>query len=439
MSTPFALGAVTAVLRQRLTASFMTAGVSAAVGGVTVTATSPDRVPVRDTEANRVNLYLHRVSRNLGWANAGPPPRSSTGDAVSILPTGLDLHYVISAYGQDQFTTDILLGHVVAALADEPVLTRAAIRQALAPDPPDATVPAALSDSRLADQLESITVTPVTAGMEEISRLWSAFQAPLRPSAFYDVTTVLVESSVHAAAPLPVLVVGSATLATTGPTVDTVAAAGAPGTPITSASTLVIRGRGFAGDNTQVRIGSSQAPPTELRNTELQVPLADLAPAVRPGLAGLVVTQDVTFADESGAPGVVHAAAASSPVPVAVVPTLSFGAGAVAVGADENVNGVPVGSGTITATVAPAVGREQQVTLYLTAVGAAPGAPARGAVLAAPPANGAAGNAPTTTSIPFPYRRVPKGSYVARIRVDGVDSTMTRAGDGTFDGPAVTL
>lgn len=435
MSTAFALGAVSAVLRQRLSASFSAAGLAAAVGGVTITVTSPDRVPVGAQEANRVNLYLHRVSRNQAWANLGPPPRAGDGSLVSQLPVGLNVHYVISAYGQDPFTTDILLGHVVAALSDEPVLTRAAIRHALSPNPPDPSLPAVFGDSRLADQLESITITPVTAGMEEISRLWSAFGAPLRPSVFYDVTTVLIESRQAATTPFPAVAVGSAAVATSGPLVDAVIADGPLGTPIATGSTIIVTGRSFAGDGVAVRVGSSVATPTTLRDRELRIPVAAFAPPLRAGLAGLVVTQEVALGD----PPVIHSVLSSHPVPVIVAPTLSFGNGAVNGGAQVVVDGVTLASGSITAGASPRVGRDQQASLVLTEVGAPPERPARGVVLAAPASNGAAAGVETVNSISFAYQRVPKGTYIARLRVDGIDSALHRAPDGRFDGPAVTL
>ena len=141
MSTAYAFAAVSAVIRGRLAAYLTASGVSASVGGLTFTALPPDRVPTGAQEKNGINIFLYRVSRNQGWANVGPPTRNAGGGAVTAPPLGADLHYVISAYGADSFTGDILLGHVVAAFFEEPVLTRAAIRKALAPNPPDPTIP----------------------------------------------------------------------------------------------------------------------------------------------------------------------------------------------------------------------------------------------------------------------------------------------------------
>src|SRR5262249_55239826 len=113
MSTPYALAAVHWVLRSQLTAHLGAMEVSSHVGGVKVTTMPPDRLETGLQETNVVNLFLHRVSRNVGWATIGPPPRNSLGDQVATLPLGVDLHYIVSAYGQDPLTAEILLGHAV--------------------------------------------------------------------------------------------------------------------------------------------------------------------------------------------------------------------------------------------------------------------------------------------------------------------------------------
>jgi hypothetical protein len=435
MTTPFALGAVTAVLRSRLTASLAASGASASVGGVLVTALPPDRLSVGAQEQNRINLFLHHVSRNPGWANVGPPPRSPAGDVVATPPLALDLHYVVSAYGQDPLTAEILLGHAVATFNDEPVLTRAAIRRSLAPSPPDPSIPPSVASSRLADQVELLRLCATNPGTEEVARVWSAFMSPYRPSAFYDVSVVLIDVNANARSPLPVAAVGSAAIELAIPEVDSVTALGAPGTPITAGSTLVITGRSLAGPGVTVRLGSSAAPPTSIRDSELQVAMVDFDPPPRAGLLGLTVTHDV----DVGVPPTAHAAAVSDPVPLRVQPVATFGGGAVQISGSATVDGVVLRSGTITAGIAPPVGRDQQVLLTLTEVGAPDTRPARGAILRAPAQNGVPPNATSAANVTFPFVRVPQGPYVARLVVDGVDSPVGRAGDGTFDSPAVTL
>jgi hypothetical protein len=103
------------------------------------------------------------------------------------------------------------------------------------------------------------------------------------------------------------------------------------------------------------------------------------------------------------------------------------------------VGGVPVASGNITLGVAPAVTAGQQVVLALAEVGAPPERPARGALLPAPSQNGVASGATETATIAFPFTRLPRGDYLLRLRVDGLESRVTRGASGLYDAPKVTL
>jgi hypothetical protein len=435
MTTPFALGAVSAVLRSRLTLSLAASGVSASVGGVKVTALPPDRITTGPQEQNRLNVFLHHVTRNPGWANLGPPPRNGGGELVASLPLAVDLHYVVSAYGQDPLTPEILLGHAVAAFNDEPTLTRAIIRRALAPAPPDPTIPAEVSSSRLADQFESVKVTASNPGVEEVTRMWAAFMAPYRPSAYYDVSVVLIESTQPARVAFPVSAVGGQAIGVARPVIESIAADGPPGTPLTSAATLVISGSGLAAPSMAVRAGPSVATPASATDSELKVPVSSFVPPLQAGLRGLTVTHHVDL----GNPPTPHPAATSDAFALALRPALSFAAGAVALTSTVTVDGVAFATGKIAATVAPAVGREQQVLLLLTEAAAPADRPARGATLAPPAANGVPPGADDTTAIAFPFAGIPTGKYVARIVVDGVQSVLHQGADGRYDAPAVTI
>jgi hypothetical protein len=210
MSSPLAIGAVSATLRNLLDNGMIEAG--AAVGGmVTVSAVAPDTIDLSNIEEPpRLNLFLHQVTPNAGWRNAALPSRSSlSGERLSNAPLALDLHYVITAYARADFQAEILLGYAMHLLHERPVLDRAAIRRALNPSPMDVSMlpPAfqALSASDLADQVELIKVTPAVMGSDEMSKLWTAIQSHYRPSAAYQVSVVLIEGTRPGRSPLPVL------------------------------------------------------------------------------------------------------------------------------------------------------------------------------------------------------------------------------------------
>jgi Pvc16 N-terminal domain len=211
VSSPLAIGAVSAVLRNLLDNGLVDIG--APLSPVSVTAVAPDRIDLEDSEAPpSLNLFLYRTSLNQGWAEVDLPAFDGNGTRVSSPPLALNLHYLLTAYGASDFQAEILLGYAMHLLHERPVLDRAAIRRALDPSPlgPSILPPEfqALTASDLADQLESVTVTQEPMDTEEMSRLWSAIQAHYRPTASYLVSVVLIEARRPVRKPLPVLTRG---------------------------------------------------------------------------------------------------------------------------------------------------------------------------------------------------------------------------------------
>lgn len=216
MSSPLAIGAVSAVLRNLLDNGIVDVGVP--IGSIDVTAVAPDTIDLEDGGEPSINVFLHRVSRNIGWENAAMPARDGNGARISNKPLALNLHYLITAYGRDDFEAEILLGYAMHLLHERPVLDRRSIRRALDPSPLDATIlPAAfqaLTASDLANQIESMTITQEPIDTEEMSRLWAAIQSHYRPSAGYVATVVLIEARKPSQRGLPVLSRGEMNLAT---------------------------------------------------------------------------------------------------------------------------------------------------------------------------------------------------------------------------------
>jgi hypothetical protein len=217
VSSPLAIAAVSAVLRNLLDDGVVAA--APGVGSVKVTAIAPDRVKLDEGDAPpSLNLFLHRVSPNPAWRNAGLPARGADGSRIANPPMALNLHYLLTAYGSADFQAEILLGYGMHVLHERPVLDRASIRTALNPSPLGSSIlpPAfqALAASDLAEQVEAVTVTQEPMDSEEMSRLWSASQSHYRPSAAYLVSVVLIESAKPSRTPLPVLSRGPVDAAT---------------------------------------------------------------------------------------------------------------------------------------------------------------------------------------------------------------------------------
>jgi hypothetical protein len=211
MSSALAIAGVSAVLQSYL-ANLYT-GLSALFGGtVTVSAKAPDIVQEsfgsRGAE-NQVNLFLHQVTHNVGWRNQDQPSVGADGMTRLANPAlALDLHYLLTAYGSQDWQAEALLGFALLMLHENPVLTRHDISNAIAKLPvndPANPLSTPLGAVGLADQIELLKITPAVLGREEMAWLWTALKADYRPTFPFQVSVVLIEPQHPAVAPLPVL------------------------------------------------------------------------------------------------------------------------------------------------------------------------------------------------------------------------------------------
>ena len=215
MSNALAIAGVSAVLKDLLDSGLIEHQITDTVGTtVLVSSLAPDMVPIEDNNnaVPRLNLFLYQVMLNAAWRNVNLPSRDASGGRVSNPPLALDLHYLLTAYGYAELQAEVLLGYGMLLLHENPVLTRAAIRNALnsrpvsgAPLPP---VYQALRSADLAEQVEMLKITPLAMNGEEMSRLWSALTAHYRPTFAFQVSVVLIEQAAPAISPLPVLTRG---------------------------------------------------------------------------------------------------------------------------------------------------------------------------------------------------------------------------------------
>lgn len=206
MSGPFALAAVSAVLRNLLTNGLGNVDLSIFGGAATtVTAHPPDLIQVGANESAQLNLFLYQATPNAALRNMGLPSRGANGgERLTNAPLALDLHYLLTAYGGQEFHPEALLGYGMQVLHEVPFLSRQMIRDTLPLGVADPVLNA-LAEAELADQLEYIKIVPQVMTTEEMFRVWSAIQAKYRPSAVYLVTVALIELKQSAKSPLPVL------------------------------------------------------------------------------------------------------------------------------------------------------------------------------------------------------------------------------------------
>ena len=182
------IAAVTAVLKHLLENGLAGRNVTSQLGGdVMISALPPDRIPSGSDERAQLNIFLHQVT---------PHSALQLGRAGARSPLSVELHYLITAYGAQDFQSEILLGHAIDILHEHAQLDAETVRTSLAALASGAdrrVVPPTLvtvATSDVADHVEGMRITPEFLGGEDISRLWSALQARFRPSATYKVTSV---------------------------------------------------------------------------------------------------------------------------------------------------------------------------------------------------------------------------------------------------------
>jgi hypothetical protein len=197
MSSALALASVTAILKGLLENGLAERGLSGLVGGDAIVSTlPPDRIALGTEERPQLNLFLYQIGPNTGFRGMGL--ERPGGERPALAPLALDLYYLVTGYGAEEYQSEIVLGHAVQLLHERPVLgrddLRAALQAASSTEAGRVAAPAlaALAGSDLPEQVEQVKITPEFLSIEEQSRLWSALQAKYRPSATYKVSLVLL-------------------------------------------------------------------------------------------------------------------------------------------------------------------------------------------------------------------------------------------------------
>jgi Pvc16 N-terminal domain len=134
-----------------------------------------------------ITVFCYQVTPDVATRNANLPTRASDGTLVNRATAALDLHYLISAYGEEnELVGQRLLGSVVRTLYEIPLLPRDVIEQA-------AQRPY-LAGSDLAGAPQRVRFTPTQMDVDETSKLWGMFhQTPYVLSVVYQAALVLVD------------------------------------------------------------------------------------------------------------------------------------------------------------------------------------------------------------------------------------------------------
>ena len=399
MSTALAIAAVTAVLKDLLDNGLVDQ-TPVGVGSVVVNALPPDLVPKADTDPSQLNLFLYNVTPNVGWRNVGLPSRDAAGDRTSNPPLAIDLHYLLSAYGKENFHSEILLGYAMQILHETPVLTRESIRLAL--NPPlsvngigTLTLLQSLSTAGLDEQIEQIKISPQSLNTEEISRLWAAFQAPYRPTAAYQVSVVLIESRRSTRSSLPVRRSNLRVVTRNQIVITTLLP-----TTVTTGTMLRIQGYNLKSDRVRVRFGDTVVDPVSFSSQQIEV-------AVPTGLQAGVNTVQVLHDIDFGTPFEPHRGFESNIMPFVLRPQIT---GAITAAASA-VDGTTLGAIDVTIPVQPAIRPSQRVVLLLNERN---GSAAYSFTAAKREAD--------TNAVTITINGVKAADYLVRLQVDGAES-----------------
>lgn len=440
MSTALAIASVTQVLKDLLNDGMINHDVTGLLGStVTVTALPPDRIETSgSSEQAQLNLFMYQVTPNTGWRNEGFPSSNAKGERISNPMLALNLHYLVSAYGASELHHEILLGHAMQLLHENPVLIRDAIKLSLNPPLPavnTSDLPLALrvlSTSGLADQLEQIRITPVTMNAEEISKLWTAFSAKYRPSAAYMATVVLIESKRSIKSALPVKERNMYVIPFHQPVIETIKSQAGPLAPILSGQKilsghiLILEGRQLRAPGVWVQIGDIKVIPvdTDVEDNRISVML----PA---GLAAGIHGIQVIHPMDMGTPPQPHTGVASS----AAVFVLSPAIVSVLVQNPTGINDEPR-SADLALKLSPAVGIRQRMTLFLNEFDS-PAPHAYSFPVPAPPPQSPP--QPTVEDIVVPVKGIHAGTYLLRIQVDGAESPLGTDPSGKYNSPLAVI
>ncbi len=423
MSNFLAVATATATLGRALQGP-----VGSEVPGATVTTVRPQGQPPQNSG---VNVYLYQVSPNAAWRNSDLPTRASDGRLVERPRVALDLHYILSFYGDEaELEPQRLLGSVVRTLHARPLLTRQMVSDTIG----DPAFPF-LAGSNLADEIERVKLTPGVLSLDELTKLWSVFfQVPYALSVVYQASVVLIEPEVTPHRSLPVRERNVYAVTFRRPRIERVLSSSGTGEPVTDQPiladhTLVLEGKMLRGQVTRVRIAGAEVEPQEVGETRITVDLTRLADVetqrpvkVRAGVQGVQIVQRIPM----GTPPAPHRGFESNVAAFVLRPSIiKDGNGNYEVTVD-NIEDDEDGTkkATVTAKLRPEIGQRQRVVLWLDEYQPA-------ASQARAYSFGAEFRAADTDTVRFRVSRVVPGEYLVRVQVAGAESPLDLDTDRT--------
>jgi hypothetical protein len=408
VSNFLAIAAVTETFRQMLGGA-----VGADVTGAVATAVRPnsDTTGSGGLPGVGVNIYLYQVSQNPSWRNEDLPTRRGDGSVIHRPRVALDLHFLLSFYGNEvRLEPQRVLGSVVRTIHTEPLLSSERIRQvknnAVTADPTHY-----LANSDLADDVESVKFSPVPLTLEELSKLWSVFyQVPYTLSIAYQASVVFIESTVSPSSALPVRERNLVVVQLRRPVIKEVVPQ-----IIMPNGTLTIKGENLRGEVTKIKFGDIEVDPDTVSDRQITVTVPG---NVRAGIRTIQVMHRIDF----GTPLEPHRGFESNVVAFILAPQITT---------PDPIHAA-AGS-TLSLSFDPPIGQAQRVTLLIG-----------DRAITIPPRDPDGPPAGTSLNFPIPSDFA-AGTFLLRVQVDGAESPLDVDTDSTsltynqYIAPAITI
>ena len=420
MSNHLAIATVTEALRM-LIARSLTSDIGVFVK---VDARKPLTEPPADPA---ITVFLYQVTPDPALRNRDAPTRGHDGTLLTKPAAALDLHYLISFYGDEELLDQRLLGCVVRQLHETPTLPAGLIEEA--------TQLQYLAGSDLAASPQRVRFTPTQMDVDDMSKLWSTmFQTPYALSVVYQAAAVLVESKQEPAAGKPVLRRTVRAIPSRGPLIDRVlsrpAGSGEQTVPVDGPvpkdHELVVAGTGLRAEHVTARLGSHDVPvpPERVRDDRAVLTVPE---DLEPGVYALQLLHGLDLGD----PASPHHGVESN------VQTFSRRPGITGpVGVEDRTDDEGLVGARLVIGLDMPVRDDQRVLLLLDEVAPPPG---RAGWSYQFRARFPLADRPDPRKVAVPVTGVRPVPYLVRVQVDGVQSGLERSGEGTFTGPAVDL
>lgn len=438
MSNYLAIATVTAAVQRTVQAA-----VQIDVAGSRVTTVRPDTSGSGTPEVG-VNIFLYQAVPSPAWRNSDLRPRRPKGDLTKQAQAGIDLSYLFSFYGNEvELEPQRLLGSTLRTLVDQPILTPEMIRDTISHSTLDF-----LARSDLADQIERVTLMPLSLNTDELSKIWSVFfQTPYVLSFAYQASTVLIEGDKPGRGGLP-LRSTQFYITPNHPVIEQVVSE-TEARGFSATSTLLVRGRQLNAEisneqlarlendkpivrgSPQVKIGDAKLDVQPANDREIRVEFAALPTEQRDRLrAGIQSLQVVYLLLPKRTTHEPDRIIASNSVPFVLSATINqiqF--------LNPNHDGLQC-SGTIVVQLDLLVSPGQRVVLFLNEL-----------LLNNPAAYvfNAASQTETSNQITAPIWEVRASRYLVRVQIDGAESPLevdSRQDSPTFDqysGPTIDI